>query len=398
MKLRFLIFLALFAPQAALRAQNDIPLLLPEERRAVDRQDVEFSAAIAPSLEEASKSTVRIWSGRRRFAYGTVIGDGTQIVTKWSEIAKANGPLIVDSGLSERRSVSSSAIYVDEDIAVLNVEGDPLIPVKWTLEQPQLGSFLAATRPDGKLAAFGVVSVNERNLKETDLAYLGVYAEPGFEGPGIRVRTVEDGSGAAVAGIKPGDVIMKVGERPVTGLLALKNSLSGIAPGTRVEFQIDANGRTRDVGVVLGNRPEGKEFFGQRLAQMERMGGPISDVRDAFAHVIQTDMRPDPNQIGGPVVDLAGHAIGITMARADRTRSFVMPAAALLDLLKTKGADPKLAKVRGEVTDEKPLVARGRGVRPRIVPPPNPRRMRQHLKDMQRLTEYMQEEMDALDR
>ena len=80
--------LALALPNA-LVAQDDIPLLLPEERQAVDEQADEFNQAIQPVLAEVAKSTVRVWSGSRRLAYGTVVGDGSRILTKWSEIARA---------------------------------------------------------------------------------------------------------------------------------------------------------------------------------------------------------------------------------------------------------------------------------------------------------------------
>ena len=53
-------------------AQDDIPLLRPEERQAVDAQTDEFNHSLAPALTEAAKSTVRVWAGKRRLAYGTV--------------------------------------------------------------------------------------------------------------------------------------------------------------------------------------------------------------------------------------------------------------------------------------------------------------------------------------
>jgi hypothetical protein len=52
-------------------------LLRPEERRAVEAQTDEFNAR-STVLAEAAKSTVRVWSGKRRLAYGTVIGDGNR--------------------------------------------------------------------------------------------------------------------------------------------------------------------------------------------------------------------------------------------------------------------------------------------------------------------------------
>ena len=113
---------------------------------------------------------MRVWSGSRRLAYGTVVGDGSRILTKWSEIARARGELRVDAG-EESRDVKLAGVYEDEDLVLLEIAGNPLTPVKWSFETPKLGGFLAAPQPDGRLAAFGVVSVLARNLEETDLAY-----------------------------------------------------------------------------------------------------------------------------------------------------------------------------------------------------------------------------------
>ncbi len=384
-----------------LHAQDDIPLLLPEERQAVDAQAEEFSRAISPVLSNAALSTVRVWSGSRRLAYGTVVGDGTQILTKWSEIARATNELRVDAAGGESRAVKLAGVYEAEDLVLLKVIGNPLVPVSWSFEAPKLGAFIAASQPDGKLAAFGVVSVLERNLRDTDLAYLGVIGEPGFVGQGVKVREVAESSGAAAAGLQAGNVILKVGERTISGLLELKNALTGVAPGATVSLRVATTEGERDVNVLLGNRPSLPQFTGDRLEQMERMGGPISQVRDSFTHAIQTDMRPKPNQIGGPVVDLKGRVLGITMARADRTRSFVMPATAVVELLKKEAANPALAQVRSE--EKAPaLPTRGgapqnMGPRGRDIPAPrNEERMRRHLSDMQRLMDHMQQEMEGL--
>ena len=401
MKLKSILFLSLLAGSTAfLSAQDDIPLLLPEERKAVDEQAVEFNQAIQPVLGEVAKSTVRIWSGSRRLAYGTVVDDGRKILSKWSEIAPSQRQLRVDAAGDETRDVRLSGVYEDEDLVLLEVVGEPLTPVKWSLETPKLGGFLAAPQPDGRLAAFGVVSVPTRNLRETDHAYLGVEGDPEFSGRGVRIRGVAGDSGAESAGLKPGNVILKVGERPISGLLELKNALTGASPGQKIVLTVEVGGKERQVDVVLGNRPKMPSYFGARLGQMERMGGPISQVRDSFTQVLQTDMRPKPNQIGGPVVDLKGRVVGITMARADRTRSFVMPSAAVIELLKKPSVDPALAKVAG-LDDEDAMPARA-GVAPDLSPRGramrgSDTRMRRHLSDMERLMEHMRSELEALE-
>ena len=387
------LIIALGLPNA-LFAQDDIPLLLPEERQAVDTQADELNEAIKPAIATAAKSTVRVWSGSRRLAYGTVVGDGSKILTKWSEVARARGDLRVDAG-DESRAVKLAGVYQDEDLVLLEIEGKPLTPVSWSFDAPKLGGFLAAPQPDGRLAAFGVVSVLSRNLRDTDLAYLGVIGESGFTGQGVKIHKVDENSGAHAAGLKPGNVILKVGDRPISGLLELKNALTGVAPGAKVSLLVEVNGGKKAVEVTVGNRPQLAQYANGRLEQMERMGGPVSQVRDSFTQVIQTDMRPKPNQVGGPVVDLQGRVLGITMARADRTRSFVMPAAAIVDLLKKEAGNPALAQVRKE-EKELPMTTRG-NAKPGRAMPGGEERMRRHLSDMQRLMDHLRLEMEELE-
>lgn len=396
MKPIFYLIFALSLP-SALHADDDIPFLLPEERSAVEAQTGQFNEAISPALATGSKSTVRIWSGSRRMAYGTVVGDGSTVLSKWSEVARATGQLRVGTG-NEYRPISIAGVYEDEDLVLLKVEGATLVPVKWSLESNSLGSFIAAPQPDGTLAAFGVISVLERNLRDTDMAYLGVIGDPKHRGPGVMIEEVQEKTGAYDAGLKKGDIILKVGDRVISGLLELKNSLTVITPGTTISMTVEINEENRKVDVLLGNRPDIPQYSGDRLSMMERMGGPISRVRDSFSHVIQTDMRLKPNQVGGPVVDLQGRTIGITMARADRTRSFVMPASAVIDLLKTKPVQPERIK-RDEEQPQPRVVARGGGgggQRGRAMPG-GEERMRQHLSDMQRLMDHMRSEMEALE-
>lgn len=376
-------------------AQDDIPLLRPEEQQAVEAQTDEFNRALQPALTEAAASTVRVWSGKRRLAYGTVIAEN-RILTKWSEVAAAPN-LRVEGAGGAVLAATLSGVYEDDDLAVLETTGGSLKPVRWSLETPALGSFLAAPQPDGRPAAFGVVSVLERNLRETDTAFLGVIGTLDFDGPGVRVEQVSPDSGAAAAGIKPGDVILKVGDRVISGLMELKNSLVGVNPGSKVTIRVSSGGKARDAEVLLGNRPDLPNFPGQRLQQMERMGGPISRVRDSFTRVIQSDMRPRPDQVGGPVADLQGRVIGVTLARADRTRSFIMPAAAVQKLLETAPRDPSLAQF-SKPEEEPALPVRGMGAPRRGgMRPGSEEMLRRHLTEMQRLMDFMREEMNNLE-
>lgn len=395
MKIPIIPIIGLAMLQVMASAQNDIPLLRPEEQQAVDAQTAEFNQALTPALTAASKSTVRVWAGRRRLAYGTVVGDGRSILTKWSEVARASGFLRVESSDGQAQAALVSGVYEDEDLAVLKISGTPLTPVKWSTEMPPLGAFIAASQPNGQAAAFGVVSVLERNLRDTDQAFLGIVGDPAFTSPGVKIREVAPDSGAAKAGLQAGQVILKVGDRTISGLLELKNALIGVTPGSNVSLLVQTRGGEKTFTIQSGKRPQLPNFPDDRLRQMEQMGGPISKVRDAFTRVIQSDMRPQPDQIGGPVADLQGRVVGITMARADRTRAFIMPGAAVENLLLKDAREPALAQVRR--SEEHPsLDLRKSSPRGRMQGGES-ERTRRHLSQMQRLLYHLRDELAPLE-
>jgi S1-C subfamily serine protease len=399
MKLRHSFLLSLVLLGSLAPAKDDIPLLRPEEREAVDAQADRFNKALEPALAEAAKSTVRVWSGKFRLAYGTVIGEGDKVLTKWSEIARfRDRTLLVQTGDNQSRRATITEVHEKDDLAILTLDGGKLTPVRWAARELPLGTFLIAAQPTGKSAAFGVVSVLERNLRDTDQAFIGVAGALGFDGPGVKVEHVTEGSGAAKAGLKKGEIILQIGERPLSGMMELRNAVSAAAPGDSIQLTVkNAKGGQRVIDVVLGNRPELPTFPGDRLRAMERMGGRLSQVRDSFTRVVQTDMRPDPDQVGGPVVDLDGNVVGITVARTDRTRSFLMPASVVQEILQEEGKSPELASVE----TEKPASQRVRivgGADEQPAPRQTEQRLRRHLESMQELMEFMQEEMDALER
>ena len=376
-------------------AQDEIPLLRPEERAVVDAQSEALNATLKTKLATAAQSTVRVWSGKKRLAYGTVIGDGRQVLTKWSEVANATSSLVVDGSNREAHDAKITGVYEEEDLAILEINGEALRPIAWSNDKPALGAFLVAPQPDGRSAAFGVVSVLERNLRETDLAFLGIGSDLEHKGPGVRVSEVQPNTGAAAAGLKEGDIVLMVKERPISGLMELKSALTGTKPGETVPLRVRTRGDEKTISVTLSKRPELPKIYNPRLEQMERMGGKISRIRDSFTQVLQSDMRPSPDQIGGPVVDLEGRVIGITVARADRTRSFIMPSAAIVKMLANTPKDPSIAKVR---EPEKQVIARApKSDAPQLPKAPSPQRMRKHLSEMERLMEFMREEMRSLE-
>ncbi len=389
------------------RDKDRVPLMRPAEEAEVNRQSDAFNKALEPIIADASKSTVRIWGDSRRpkiLAYGTVVGNGSQVLTKWSEIERFEDSLQVQTTGSESYSAEVVGVFSEDDLVLLELgSGDrgsaSLAPAKFHPSDLTLGKFLTAPQPIGRPVAFGVVSVLERNLRETDQAHLGIMAERGYSGEGVQIAGVQPEYGAANAGLQAGDVILKVDDRSVSGLFELKNALSAKQPGDTVKILIESAGKERTVEVLLSNRPVTGQFSGDRLNQMERMGGDTSKVRGGFSKVVQSDMQIQSDRIGGPVVDLEGRIVGITLARADRTRTYIMGSESVLNLLKGKYDTVAEARAKQDAREQM-LAKQQRELIPKIRAMGKPRdvqRMRRHLSDMERLMERMQEEMDALE-
>jgi len=101
-----------------------------------------------------------------------------------------------------------------------------------------------------------------RSKGRVDRAYLGVStaaADPGVDGgdpvKGARVLDVQPNSPAEKAGIRPGDVVQKIGDTQIESSDQLSEAVTKHKPGESVPVQIVRGGRERSVDVRLVTRP-----------------------------------------------------------------------------------------------------------------------------------------------
>ena len=69
----------------------------------------------------------------------------------------------------------------------------------------------------------------------------------------------------------------------------------------------------------------------------EHVGGELSVRRTGFPAIIQHECAVQPNQCGGPLVNLDGELVGLNIARASRVASYALPAAAVHNRLRELG-------------------------------------------------------------
>ncbi len=82
----------------------------------------------------------------------------------------------------------------------------------------------------------------------------GTMPDFAFEGPGVKVEAVVPGSPAEKAGVKPGDVLLKLDGTAVASLRDYSERLKAARPGQTVRATLRRDGKELDVDVTLVER------------------------------------------------------------------------------------------------------------------------------------------------
>lgn len=89
---------------------------------------------------------------------------------------------------------------------------------------------------------------------------------------GELVQTVQPGEAAEQAGIRPGDIVTSVNNKPVTREQNLSFIVANIAPGTRIPVELLRDGQRRTVTATVGTRPTDEALRQQQLFNGEGDG------------------------------------------------------------------------------------------------------------------------------
>jgi len=277
----------------------------------------EVRAAFRPTVATARESTVRVQCDGRNAAFGAIVRADGWIVTKASELTGDVTCLLTDG---RRLTAKTAAVDRDLDVALLKVEADDLPAVVWHASgHMHPGRWVATAGPAETPAAVGVVSVAQREIPRRS-GVLGIDIENDALGP--RIRQVYANSGAAMAGLKPNDVVTHVRDRRVETADALRAALREFHIGDLIDITFRRGEDERRASVTL--RTQEQIFMTQSNAEM-RVDGRVSQRRDDFKAAIQHDSILPPTSCGGPLVDLDGNVIGLNIARVERIATYALP-------------------------------------------------------------------------
>jgi len=395
--------------QSGLQMPDPAASLSPAEKRLLSTQASQLFNAVKPAVATAAKSTVNITSRGKRIAFGTAISEDGRILTKWSEIGSASRNLVVVTADGIEHAAIVTGVYKDHDLAIVKTEAK-LTPIDWTgAAAPELGEFIALANPAGEAEGLGVVSVKPRSLRERDKAYLGVMMDFKAVGKGIPLTRVMPDSGAFKAGLKDGDIVVSIDNRPINGAMEMRNILQRLVPGSEIQVRYRRGDEENDTKVRLGSRADNdsiRRVPQARMSKMQRMGAIPSKVRENFPNVIQSDMAIEPDDAGGPVVDLEGKVVGISIARGSRIKTFIIPTATVLEVLATK-PEPYRLEMIGELQKQlanngqpRPRTNETARNRRRVIPGADAdpmSRVRKHLQEIERNNNATEDSLRAIE-
>ena len=99
-------------------------------------------------------------------------------------------------------------------------------------------------------------AASPRPAEPQEPGYLGVLADDKDDrGRGVRVLKVVPGGPAEKAGLKPQDLITRVGGVPIRQMTELAAILQQMAPGATLSFEVLRGDGKQDLSVVFGRRP-----------------------------------------------------------------------------------------------------------------------------------------------
>jgi serine protease Do len=143
---------------------------------------------------------------------------------------------------------------------------------------------------------------------------------------GILVSEIQDNSPASAAGLKQGDIIVKLNEVALEDVSDLRNRVALIEPGSTAMLQIIRDGRDKKIQVTIGEQPSDFSTIGKETpdkGNLERFGFTLQELTpelaEKFEYTEKSGLIISDVQPGSPA-DAARLKPGYLVEEIDKVR------------------------------------------------------------------------------
>ncbi len=226
------------------------------------------AAATSPWPAAKAIGMVNLDTVGRLFA-GKILVLGSSSADEWIHIVNGAGyvtgapvqAVMNDPGGSDQKSfieigvpavqlfTGAHADYHQPGDTVGKIDGPGLVKVAAVTRE--LVAYLAerptplTSKISGAPSAVAAPAAGERRVS------LGSIPDYAFPGPGVRVTGTMPGSPAENAGLQAGDVIVKLGDKPIASMRDFSAALKAFIPGTKVTVTYEHDGQTKTAEATL---------------------------------------------------------------------------------------------------------------------------------------------------
>lgn len=302
------------------------------------RDNTDMIQLVRPVAQSVAGSVVGVICGGRPVAMGTVVSDqgisdqgitaagsepmrNAYVITKRSELT--NDPIQVRLADGRMLPARVAAVRRRSDLALLVLQSSAAVaarslrPVEFRSIVPAVGAFLISPDRDARMIGLGVVGTGPIAVAHRGILGVRLVREAA---PGARVELILPDSGADEAGLELGDRIIAIDGEMQPDSNSVQSTLKARFPGEVVRLTIQRGGDTVDISAKLRD-----ESIMNESENDARVNGPRNTRLSGFDRVIQHDTVLNPDQCGGPLMDIDGNVIGINIARAGRVVSYALP-------------------------------------------------------------------------
>ena len=306
---------------------------LPSEKR---KNGPLVQDALSPVQVSLQESSAVFYSNEtsKAFLYGTVVSDDGLIMTKASEIEEVES-YYVRVGTKKYRDPVVVARNDIWDVMMIKIDAEGLKPVDFSQARDLAhGTWVVsngATERRFRRPRAGIISANKREIPGGSPAVLGVGLKE--EGGNLLVGQITEDSGAAKAGLKEGDKLLKVDGSDIKDRDGLIAYLKDKSPGDKIKLTLTRGEEELTLEVELMAR---HKLYGQGKTRNDQLSGgeaQQSARRTGFPMVLQHETMLNRNTVGGPVFTLDNQFVGMNIAAVNRVEAFAIPGKELSEIV-----------------------------------------------------------------